>query len=140
MRWRPGAWLGLALALSAAPGRADMQAIGGTLTVAPGLAHHVGPDDRLILKLYHPEGGVEMLGIGVVEARRLVDRLDRRSHPGARLGLEAAHGPRGKAEGFRAIRHPAPSSPYCFFAWEASHLSKTALAVRIDSTAIGTPP
>ena len=28
--------------------------------VAPELAHHVGPDDRLILKLYHPQDGVEM--------------------------------------------------------------------------------
>jgi hypothetical protein len=60
MRWRPGAWLGLALALTAASSRAEMQTISGTLTVAPELAHHVGPDDRLILKLYYPQGGVEM--------------------------------------------------------------------------------
>jgi hypothetical protein len=37
-----------------------MQAIGGTLTVAPELAHHVGPNDRLILKLYFPRDGIEM--------------------------------------------------------------------------------
>ena len=37
-----------------------MQTIRGTLTVAPGLAHHIGPDDRLIIKLYHPKDGVEM--------------------------------------------------------------------------------
>ena len=37
-----------------------MQAIRGTLTVAPDLAHHIGPNDRLIIKLYHPENGVEM--------------------------------------------------------------------------------
>jgi hypothetical protein len=37
-----------------------MQTIRGTLTVAPGLAHHIGPDDRLIIKLYHLENGVEM--------------------------------------------------------------------------------
>ena len=39
---------------------AEMQVIRGTLTVAPGLAHHIGPNDRLIIKLYHPENGVEM--------------------------------------------------------------------------------
>ena len=46
----------LALTLTAAPGAAarPMPAISGTLTVAPDLAHHVGPDDRLIIKLYHP--------------------------------------------------------------------------------------
>jgi hypothetical protein len=58
--WRLGASLGLALALMEASSRADMQTIGGTLTVAPELAHHVGPDDRLILKLYHPQDGIEM--------------------------------------------------------------------------------
>lgn len=53
--------LGLALALTAAPGlAADMPAISGTLTVAPELAHDVGQDDRLIIKLYHPKGGVEL--------------------------------------------------------------------------------
>jgi hypothetical protein len=39
---------------------AEMQVIRGTLTVAPSLAHHIGPDDRLIIKLYHPENGIEM--------------------------------------------------------------------------------
>jgi hypothetical protein len=57
---RLAASLGLALALTAASSRADMPAISGTLTVAPDLAHHVGPDDRLILKLYHPKDGVEL--------------------------------------------------------------------------------
>jgi hypothetical protein len=38
----------------------EMQVIRGTLTVAPDLARHIGPDDRLIIKLYHPENGVEM--------------------------------------------------------------------------------
>lgn len=61
MTRRLPASLGLVLALTAAPGRvADMQAIGGTLTVAPELAHHVGRDDRLIIKLYHPKDGVEL--------------------------------------------------------------------------------
>ena len=54
--------VGLALALT--PGttsaEGEMQAIRGTLTVAPDLAHHVGPNDRLIIKLYHPKDGVEM--------------------------------------------------------------------------------
>jgi hypothetical protein len=39
---------------------AEMRAIRGTLTVAPDLAHHIGPNDRLIIKLYYPENGVEM--------------------------------------------------------------------------------
>jgi hypothetical protein len=60
MRSRLAASLGLALALTAASSRADMPTISGTLTVAPDLAHRVGPDDRLILKLYHPKDGVEM--------------------------------------------------------------------------------
>lgn len=60
MRWRLGASLGLALALTTASIAADMQAISGRLTVAPELAHHVGRDDRLILKLYHPQDGIEM--------------------------------------------------------------------------------
>jgi hypothetical protein len=53
---------GLALALTPGTGSAEsgMQAIRGTLTVAPGLAHHIGPSDRLVIKLYHPEDGVEM--------------------------------------------------------------------------------
>ena len=60
MTRRLAASVGLALALTGAPGRADMQAIGGTLTVAPELAHHIGRDDRLIIKLHHPEDGVEL--------------------------------------------------------------------------------
>jgi hypothetical protein len=60
MRSRFVALLGLALALTGTPTRADMPTIGGRLTVAPDLAHHVGPGDRLILKLYHPQDGVEM--------------------------------------------------------------------------------
>jgi hypothetical protein len=53
---------GLALALTPGTGSAEsgMQAIRGTLTVAPGLAHHIGPSDHLVIKLYHPEDGVEM--------------------------------------------------------------------------------
>jgi hypothetical protein len=53
---------GLALALIQGAGSAEsgMQAIRGTLTVTPDLAQHIGPDDRLIIKLYHPENGVEM--------------------------------------------------------------------------------
>jgi hypothetical protein len=39
---------------------AEMQAIRGTLTVAPDVAHHIGPNDRLIIKLYHLENGIEM--------------------------------------------------------------------------------
>jgi hypothetical protein len=39
---------------------AEMQVIRGSLTVTPDLAHHIGPNDRLIIKLYHPENGVEM--------------------------------------------------------------------------------
>jgi hypothetical protein len=39
---------------------AEKQMIRGTLTVAPGLAQHIGPNDRLIIKVYHPENGVEM--------------------------------------------------------------------------------
>jgi hypothetical protein len=60
--WFTGAvWL--ALAPICAPGSAaaaEMPAIRGTLTVAPDLARHIGPDDRLIIKLYHPKDGVEM--------------------------------------------------------------------------------
>jgi hypothetical protein len=60
MRSRLAASLFLTLALTAAPARADMPTISGTLTVAPELAHYVGPDDRLILKLYYPQDGIEM--------------------------------------------------------------------------------
>jgi hypothetical protein len=52
----------LALSLAPAPGAGAGQklAISGTLSVAPDLAHHIGPDDRLIIKLYHPGAGVEL--------------------------------------------------------------------------------
>jgi hypothetical protein len=54
--------VGLALALSPGAPLADgaSQAIRGILTVAPDLAEHIGPNDRLIIKLYHPKDGVEM--------------------------------------------------------------------------------
>jgi hypothetical protein len=54
--------VGLALALSPGAPLADgaMQAIRGILTVTPDLAEHVGPNDRLIIKLYHPKDGIEM--------------------------------------------------------------------------------
>lgn len=54
--------IGLALAMTAAAGASQgkVQAISGTLTVAPDLADHVAPDDRLIIKLYHPRDGVEL--------------------------------------------------------------------------------
>lgn len=54
--------IGLALAVSPGAPSADgaMQAIRGTLTVSPELAHHIGPNDRLIIKLFHPKDGVEM--------------------------------------------------------------------------------
>ena len=54
--------VGLALALTpgAPSAEGEMQAIRGTLTVAPDLARHIGPNDRLIIKLYHPKDGVEM--------------------------------------------------------------------------------
>ena len=59
-----GHWLliSVGLAITLFPAAADdaMQAIRGTLTVAPELARHIGLDDRLIIKLYHPENGVEM--------------------------------------------------------------------------------
>jgi hypothetical protein len=53
---------GLALALTPGAGSttSGMQTIRGTLTVAPGLAHHIGPNDRLVIKLYYPKDGVEM--------------------------------------------------------------------------------
>ena len=54
------AGLVLALAAEAASAEGEMQMIRGTLTVTPDLAQHIGPDDRLIIKLYHPENGVEM--------------------------------------------------------------------------------
>jgi hypothetical protein len=53
-------WLALTVAAAPGSGQGQMQAISGTLTVAPDLAHHIGPDDRLIIKLYRPSGGVEL--------------------------------------------------------------------------------
>jgi hypothetical protein len=53
-------WLVAATFAANGAAAAEMQTIRGTLTVAPGLAHHIGPDDRLIIKLYHLENGVEM--------------------------------------------------------------------------------
>jgi hypothetical protein len=60
--WVRGAiWWALASGFAATGAvAAEKQTIRGTLTVAPGLAHHIGPNDRLIIKLYHPENGVEM--------------------------------------------------------------------------------
>lgn len=52
--------LSLAMTLTAASSRADMPTISGTLTVARDLAHHIGQDDRLVLKLYYPKDGIEM--------------------------------------------------------------------------------
>jgi hypothetical protein len=58
---RRAVWWALAAVFAASWAvAAEMQAIRGTLTVAPALAHHIGPDDRLIIKLYHPENGIEM--------------------------------------------------------------------------------
>jgi hypothetical protein len=48
------------MTLTAASSRAEMPTISGTLTVARDLAHYIGQDDRLILKLYYPQDGVEM--------------------------------------------------------------------------------
>jgi hypothetical protein len=54
-------WWALAPLLTASwAAGTEMQAIRGTLTVAADLAHHIGPDDRLIIKLYHPKDGVEL--------------------------------------------------------------------------------
>jgi hypothetical protein len=60
--WFTGAvWLALApICAAGSAAAAEMPAIRGTLTVAPDLARHIGPDDRLIIKLYHPKDGVEM--------------------------------------------------------------------------------
>jgi hypothetical protein len=54
------AGLVLAFAAEALSAGSDAQMIRGTLTVTPDLAQHIGPDDRLIIKLYHPENGIEM--------------------------------------------------------------------------------
>jgi hypothetical protein len=58
-------WFALGLALIAIVPQADadqgeLPMIRGTVTVSPDLADHIAPDDRLIIKLYHPEGGVEL--------------------------------------------------------------------------------
>ncbi|MGH6905233.1 MAG: hypothetical protein ACREIR_21130 [Geminicoccaceae bacterium] len=53
-------WLALIVTAAPSAGQGQMQAISGTLTVAPHLAHHIGPDDRLIIKLYRPGAGVEL--------------------------------------------------------------------------------
>jgi hypothetical protein len=53
-------WLVLIVTAAPGAGQGQMQAISGTLTVAPDLARHVAPDDRLIIKLYRPSGGVEL--------------------------------------------------------------------------------
>jgi hypothetical protein len=54
------AGLVLAFAAEAPSAASDAQIIRGTLTVTPDLAQHIGPDHRLIIKLYHPENGIEM--------------------------------------------------------------------------------
>lgn len=48
--------------LLTAPGWADSskQGIQGTILVHADLAHHISPDDRLIIKLFHPGNGVEL--------------------------------------------------------------------------------
>lgn len=38
---------------------ADDNAIRGTISVQPGLERQLAADDRLVLKLYHPDDGVE---------------------------------------------------------------------------------
>jgi hypothetical protein len=62
MKHRLSISIGLALMLAPAPGAGAGQkpAISGMLSVAPDLAHNIGPDDRLIIKLYHPSAGVEL--------------------------------------------------------------------------------
>lgn len=62
---KPWTWaaLGLTLTAATAPGQAsqaELPTIRGVVTVAPDLADHIAPDDRLIIKLYHTEGGVEL--------------------------------------------------------------------------------
>jgi hypothetical protein len=54
--------LGLALVAASAEGYAqvDLPTIRGVITVDPSLVDHIAPDDRLIIKLYHLEGGVEL--------------------------------------------------------------------------------
>jgi hypothetical protein len=42
------------------PAQTELPSIRGVVTVTPDLAAQVGPDDRLIIKLYHPEGDVEL--------------------------------------------------------------------------------
>ena len=91
--------LALALLPRAEPSRAeDDQAIRGTLAAAPGLAHHVGPDDRLIIKLYHPGDGVELDAKYQIVARftlpfafRAAPSIDMNAHQVRRLRARAVH-------------------------------------------------
>lgn len=57
-------WSAVRLALSAVASQAsaegNLPTIRGVVTVTPDLADHVAPDDRLIIKLYRPERGVEL--------------------------------------------------------------------------------
>ena len=48
--------------LFTAPGWADSskKTIQGTISVSSDLAHHISPNDRLIIKLFHPGNGVEL--------------------------------------------------------------------------------
>jgi hypothetical protein len=45
---------------TASSAQIGLPSIRGVVTVAPDLAAHVASDDRLIIKLYHPEGDVEL--------------------------------------------------------------------------------
>ena len=57
-------WSAVGLAISAVASQASAEGslptIRGVVTVTPDLAEHVAPDDRLIIKLYHPKEGVEL--------------------------------------------------------------------------------
>lgn len=64
-RVRATVWLAIALVgLAATPAggaaEPDRQTIRGTIRVAPALAEHFAPGDRLIIRLFHPKGGVDM--------------------------------------------------------------------------------
>lgn len=51
---------GLCIAvISSSSAWADSIAISGRITLQPDLASSLEPDDRLVLKLYHPEDGIE---------------------------------------------------------------------------------
>lgn len=54
--WAALPWL-LGSPVAAAEGDLTIR---GTLTVAPELAANIGEGDRLVIKSYHPQGGVEM--------------------------------------------------------------------------------